>query len=266
MTRLIGLFALAALLLLPLGFAQPLTQAHAHNDYEHERPLLDALSHSFLSVEADIWLVDGELLVAHDEDEVTPERTLESLYLEPLSDRVEENGGSVYPDSDAPLTLLIDIKSEGEATYDVLDEVLRAYAGMLTRFAEGATEPGAVTVIISGERPRETMEAQTERFAGYDGRLEDLGTDAPASFIPLISDNWTNIFSWMGEGEMPEAERAELTRIVETAHAAGQRVRFWATPDEAGASRTALWQVLLEAGVDHINTDDLAGLEAFLRK
>lgn len=39
----------------------PLPRAHAHNDYEHARPLLDALDHGFTSVEADVWLVDGEL-------------------------------------------------------------------------------------------------------------------------------------------------------------------------------------------------------------
>lgn len=39
--------------------AEPLAQAHAHNDYEHTRPLHDALDHSFTSVEADVWLVDG---------------------------------------------------------------------------------------------------------------------------------------------------------------------------------------------------------------
>ncbi len=33
-----------------------LSQAHAHDDYEHDRPLLDALEHGFTSVEADIWL------------------------------------------------------------------------------------------------------------------------------------------------------------------------------------------------------------------
>lgn len=57
----------------------PLPQAHAHNDYEHDRPLQDALSHGFSSVEADVWLVDGELLVAHDREDVDPSRTLESL-------------------------------------------------------------------------------------------------------------------------------------------------------------------------------------------
>jgi glycerophosphoryl diester phosphodiesterase len=42
-------------------------------------------------------------------------------------------------------------------------------------------------------------------------------------------------------------------------------VRFWATPDVRGAAREALWSELEAAEVDHINTDDLHGLEAFLR-
>ena len=75
----------------------PLEKAHAHNDYEHERPLEDALAEGFCSVEADIWLVDGALLVAHDRDEVKDGRTLERLYLDPLKARVEANGGRVYP-------------------------------------------------------------------------------------------------------------------------------------------------------------------------
>ena len=36
--------------------SKPLGQAHAHNDYYHKRPLLDALSHGFCSVEADVFL------------------------------------------------------------------------------------------------------------------------------------------------------------------------------------------------------------------
>ena len=44
----------------------PLVHAHAHNDYEHKRPLFDALEQGFCSVEADVWLVEGKLLVAHE--------------------------------------------------------------------------------------------------------------------------------------------------------------------------------------------------------
>ena len=62
----------------PVVVGQPLAQAHAHNDYEHDRPLFDALEHGFTSVEADVWLVDGELLVAHDLEDVKAGVTLET--------------------------------------------------------------------------------------------------------------------------------------------------------------------------------------------
>ena len=65
----------ALLLAQPCSSApRPLINAHAHNDYEHPRPLLDALDHGFCSVEADIYLVEGQLLVAHNRSDVSKER------------------------------------------------------------------------------------------------------------------------------------------------------------------------------------------------
>jgi hypothetical protein len=78
-------------------------------------PLLDALEQGFCSVEADIYLVNGALLVAHDRDKVKPDRTLLSLYLDPLRKRVRENGGKVYRNGRSSF-LLIDVKSDAEAT------------------------------------------------------------------------------------------------------------------------------------------------------
>ncbi|GAA1367462.1 phosphatidylinositol-specific phospholipase C/glycerophosphodiester phosphodiesterase family protein [Streptomyces beijiangensis] len=245
---------------------RPLRRAHAHNDYEHEHPLFDALSHGFTSVEADIYLVDGQLLVSHDRVDLDPTRTLESLYLDPLLARVKANHGSVYRGYHHPVQLLVDIKEDGDAAYRELDRRLRPYRRMLSTYANGRVTLGAVTPVISGDRAaRVPMEAQKVRHAFYDGRLEDLDTAVPASFIPLISTNWTTSFSWLGVGQFPAAEREKLHTIVSTAHARRQRVRFWATPDLAGPDRDAVWTELLAAGVDQLNTDDLAGLERFLR-
>ena len=91
---------------------QPLARAHAHNDYYHERPLLDALASGFCSVEADVFLKDDTLLVGHSRFELKKERTLESLYLAPLAKRVKANGGSVYK-TKAPFHLMIDFKTDG---------------------------------------------------------------------------------------------------------------------------------------------------------
>ncbi|MGY2066615.1 phosphatidylinositol-specific phospholipase C/glycerophosphodiester phosphodiesterase family protein [Blastococcus sp. SYSU DS0619] len=248
----------------PTSAVEPLERAHAHNDYEHDRPLADALEHGFTSVEADVWLVDGELRVAHDLEDTQPGVTLQSLYLDPLRDRYRANRGSIHHRWDGSLQLLIDIKSDGPATYAAIDRALRAYAPLMTRWSNGRMKEGAVTAVISGNRPLADMAAQRIRFAGYDGRLADLHSGLPAELMPLVSDNWTNHFTWAGVGPMPEAERQKLHSIVATAHSQGYRVRFWATPDTAGTARDAVWRELIAADVDHINTDDLAGLQAFL--
>ncbi|MFJ8848077.1 phosphatidylinositol-specific phospholipase C/glycerophosphodiester phosphodiesterase family protein [Streptomyces cyaneofuscatus] len=250
----------------PRPRSRPLRHAHAHNDYLHPRPLHDALAHGFTSVEADIFLVDGELLVAHDPTGLDPSRTLAGLYLEPLRALVRAGHGSVYPHHRPPLQLLIDIKADGVAAYRELDRQLARYGSLFTRYHHGRVRPGAVTAVISGDRAaRAPMEAQRTRLAFYDGRLDDLGTASPASFTPLISANWTQTFGWLGAGPFPRAERDRLRTLVSTAHREARRIRFWATPDLPGPEREAVWSELLAAGADHLNTDDLAGLERFLR-
>ncbi|MGW1378740.1 phosphatidylinositol-specific phospholipase C/glycerophosphodiester phosphodiesterase family protein [Streptomyces sp. NPDC002446] len=244
----------------------PLRHAHAHNDYAHPRPLLDALDHGFGSVEADIWLVGGRLLVAHEESDLDPARTLEALYLDPLRRRVRANGGTVYRGHLRTLQLLIDIKSAGEPAYRALSRVLHRYRDLLSVCRSGRVHGGPVTAVVSGDRAaRPPMEAERVRYAFYDGRPEDLGGAAPASFAPLISASWTDVFRWQGVGPMPGHERERLRQLVAAAHAERRRLRFWATPDVAGPARTAVWTALREAGVDHLNSDDLAGLERFLR-
>ncbi len=238
----------------------PLWRAHAHNDYEQERPLIEALDRGIGSIEVDIHLVDGALLVAHDLEDVDPEMTIQSMYLDPLKAQIEANGGSVYglPES---LVLLIDVKSDAAATYNVLREVLAGYPNMFTEFIDGIAVPGPITAIISGNRDRETMLAENMRLAAYDGRLEDLGLDPPlpVSFMPLVSSNWMQLSRWFGQGEIPAETAQKLKETVELAHSEGRKIRFWATSDNE-----AVWQALYQAGVDFLNADDLPRVQAFL--
>jgi len=243
-------------------------RAHSHNDYEHAHPLLDALAFGFCSVEADIWLVDGELLVAHDRSGVDVKRTLDSLYLRPLRERFQANGGHIYALGGLPhgpqaaeFTLLIDIKNSGPETFRVLDRKLAEYAPMLTTFTNDTTTPGAVTVIVSGERATDVILASSPRRAGIDGRLADLEGPLNPNQVPLVSDNWILHFGWNGQGDMPSDEAAKLDAVVAAAHKRGARIRFWSIPQNA-----AVWGRLYDAGVDLLNADDLGGLYALLLK
>lgn len=236
-----------------------LPQAHAHNDYLHARPLLDAIDRGFCSVEADIFLVDHQLLVAHTRMSLSKDRTLRSLYLDPLRQRIKANGGSVHGDGQ-PVTLLIDIKSDAESTYRALSTLLATYDDIFTAVDNGKIRKRPVIAVVSGNRAMGMIAKDSPRYVGIDGRLSDLAKDEPSHLLPLISDHWGRNFAWRGEGKMPDSDREKLTRIVKQAHKKNRRVRFWATPD-----RREVWGELFDAGVDLINTDDLAGLSEFLR-
>src|SRR6185503_10020772 len=101
--------------------------AHSHNDYEKPSPFREAYKNKFGSIEADIFLDNGELIVAHDKEQVKKRFTLDSLYLKPLQRSIKANKGFAYADSKRPLQLMIDLKTEGIPTLKALVDKLAAY-------------------------------------------------------------------------------------------------------------------------------------------
>lgn len=239
----------------------PLIHAHAHNDYEHTHPLFDALGHGFASVEADIHLVDGQLLVAHDRSQVKPERTLQALYLDPLRARAMRFGGRIYPNGDPTFFLLIDTKTDANKTYAVLRKVLQEYSDLVTKFDGDKISRKAVTVVLTGNRPREVLPTESVRLAGLDGQMPDLDKPNPDGIFLWMSENWRDFFKWNGKGPFPADQKARLLDIVAKSHERNMKVRFWNAPES-----TAFWSELRNDGVDILNADDLAGLEKFLRQ
>lgn len=236
-----------------------LPRAHSHNDYTRKRPLYDALDRGFCSVEADIHLVNGALLVAHNADQCRPDKTLESMYLAPLREQVHHNGGRVYPGYTGRFILLIDFKTADEATLEALLTLLESYRDMLTVFTDTETRHGAVTVILSGGAPRETLFQRSERLAAIDGHPHDLDTDLNPHRIPLVSAGWGGMFTWTGKGSMPENELDMLRGLIRKAHERGVMLRFWGLPRP-----WILWPVLHDAGVDLLNADNLTALRDLL--
>ncbi|MEQ1934014.1 MAG: phosphatidylinositol-specific phospholipase C/glycerophosphodiester phosphodiesterase family protein [Fimbriimonadaceae bacterium] len=240
------------MILAVLILGQGLLNAHAHNDYEHKRPLFEALEAGFTSVEADVFLVDGKLLVAHDRKNLKPERSLKSLYLEPLA-KVAKSKGHILEGQE--FTLMVDIKADGEAATRALIreiEPCRSYISTVI--------PRGIKVVVSGARSLEVIKRESFRLLSADGRPADL--DLPADRdIAWVSDNWSNQFKWAGVGSFPEAGRQKLAELVRKAHQRNYRLRFWATPETP-----IVWDELRKAGVDLIGTDNLGQLSQFLRR
>lgn len=237
-----------------------LANAHAHADSRHRRPLWDALTAGFTSLEVDVWVVRGQVLVGHSVPR--PLQTLRKVYLDPLAALVRETG-CIYEDFDEPIQLLLDVKSNPTRSRQQLETLLAHYPGVLSSWRDGHFIPGAVTVVLSGTLSG-TMYDAPLRWSGVDGRLRLSSTKVLSDVMPLRSDCWPELFSWNGEGPMPGDQRDRLVRLVGDAHAAAQRTRLWDTPDRRGAARDRLWATLLDAGVDYLNTDDLAGAREFL--
>ena len=130
---------------------------------------------------------------------------------------------------------------------------------MLNYWEEGKHHPGKVTVILSGDRPFELVTYDRLRLVTLDGRLGDLEKDYGPDMMPFISMNSRAIFKLDKDGNIPPEELKKLVAFVKTCFNQGKKTRLWAIPEDE-----KIWQQLLDAGIDLINTDDLDKLRQFL--
>lgn len=260
MSRLLfHLLPVLSLYFFPQEIHGPVLRTHAHNDYLHERPLQDALSHGFVSVEADILLKEDKLYVGHDRVDLEnkPLQTLDSLYLRPLFTRFQKNEGRIYPEYSGLFYLWIDIKYDGRAVLDLLQQLIRPYESMI--YSAGDPD-GKVQLIISGDRPYDLLMSDSFSSFFIDGRPQDLGSGVSSEKMPFISQNLRQVCRLNSEGYLDPLEMEKVRSLVRAGHLEGKKVRLWASPDNI-----RMWSQLIESDVDLINTDDLNGLVSFLK-
>lgn len=226
--------------------------AHSHNDYEQAIPLYDAWENQFGSIEADVFLFDGKLVVAHDSSQMLRRWTLDSLYLNPLQALIERNAGYVYPDSNRSLQLMIDIKSEAIATLDKLIETIGHFNGLTTT--------SSLKIVISGNRPPPSQFSSYPSWILFDGELQKKYQQQELQKVVMLSDNFARYSQWQGSGEMSAEDKHALKRLIDKAHDAGKKIRFWNAPDTPQS-----WKTFSELGTDYINTDRIGELSKFLK-
>ena len=114
-------------------------------------------------------------------------------------------------------------------------------------------------VVLSGNRPVRAVQQEKAPLVSIDGRPEDLAANHAPEFMPVISQNYSKVITWNGEGTIPETDMQNLKNLATDTHKQGKKLRLWASPEKQN-----VWKALLEAGVDFINTDKLQELQTFL--
>ena len=232
---------------------------HSHNDYLNDSPLFRAIEYGFASIEVDIVLHKQSLYVAHHWWLKKKDKVIGKIYLDNLYKIFNENDGYIQKNR-GPLILLVDIKTAANETYLVLDKLLRKYRPMLTHMEGDSLIQGAVTIILSGNKPKsENLVDSKERYVFLDGRLSDIGKNISVNMMPLISIDWKDEFYWRGKNNISKEELNHLNGIISKVHLEGKKIRFWGSPDNDKS-----WKILYSAGVDLINTNKIIALSNFI--
>ena len=251
---------------------------HSHNDYWRKVPLFSALHAGCISVEADVWLENynstDDLFVGHDLAALQPSRTFPSLYVNPIVEILQRQNPSTAfyqgsrrgvfdADPDQTLTLLVDVKTDGETTWPWVVEQLEPLRsrGWLTTFDNGELKLGPVTVVGSGNTPFDQIVANdTYRDVFYDvplDRLPDSNFNTTNSWYASVSLKEAVGQVWL-DGFNPDQLRTVKTQI-QAAHEQGLKVRYWELPSWPISIRNHIWSLLVQEGVDLLNVDDLRG-------
>ncbi|MBM1105080.1 alkaline phosphatase [Aurantibacter crassamenti] len=238
-------------LITTVSFAQQSNnyRVHSHNDYFQNVPFWKAVSAGATSVEADVFLVDEKLLVAHDKHELKANRNLEELYLNPLVKSLK-----VTNLGEKPFQLLLDIKSEAYTTLDAIVTTLKMYPALINN--------ENLSIVISGNRPKVEDYINYPEFIHFDYQSLDTISDASIlNKIALVSLSFKKFSFWNGKGRLTAEDLTKVSIAIDRAHALGKPFRFWATPD----SKTA-WKAMVNLGVDFINTDMPFNCVAYVQK
>lgn len=210
---------------------------HSHNDYKQKVPFWGAIAAGASSIEADVFLKNDTLWVAHEEGSIPAKRTLRNLYLAPMSKALELGVQT------KTIQLLIDVKSEAYTTLNSIVEVFNEYPSVL--------RSKNVSIVISGNRPLAKDYVKYPSWILFDHQsLEGFASAQIAEKVGLVSLSFRPLTSWNGKGRLTATDLQKVKTTVKQAHDLGKPFRFWASPD----SKTA-WKVLADLGVDYINTD-----------
>jgi alkaline phosphatase len=226
------------------------TNIHSHNDYASALPFFEAYANQVGVIEADVFLINNDLFVAHKLTDSTSYKTLKKQYLEPLVNKIKALNGKIYP-NDKPLSLMIDVKSDAVRTLQMIVKQLNLYPEI--------TQNKDLKIIISGNRPNPYLWKNYPTYISFDGRLDETYTTDQLARIEMISEDLKNQTPWNGKGVLTIADLEKIRTIIRKVHKQDKKIRFWSTQDNVNT-----WIALMNLEVDYIGTDNSSKLKEFM--
>lgn len=265
---------------------------HSHNDYTRRIPLFEALASACISVEADVHLVGGDLLVGHSSKGLRTKSSLRTMYLEPLQRMIESQNshapaqdgswrGIFNQDPQQTVVLLVDQKTSGQASFQELHSQLQSLRELdhLTYWNGTDKVIRPLTIVATGKTPFDSVIAldDSRRDIFWDAHLEALSsalddfTTEPPTFRYNQSNSYyasTPFRNAVVSRRMdieeslvlsPRAKDLTATQA-EQAAARGLLTRYWDTPTSPPNLRDSIWRWLVSADTGLINMDDMGAV------
>ena len=224
--------------------------AHSHNDYNNNIPFYRAYRKGFGSIEADVFAVNGQLMVAHDKKYIAENRSLKILYTDPLIEQLRT-------DKKRQLRLLIEIKENYKAVLPLVIKELKP----LQKYFSYPGHPGRLSIVMTGAVPPANEMLKYPDWILFDVDHLDGFTPQQWAKIGLVSFPFSKYVKWNGKGVLNHDEIAIIKGGIDSVPAMGKKIRFWETPDTKSS-----WLALIRLGVDIIGTDKIEELGDFLNK
>ena len=244
------LVILAAILPLTLAAQQPVI-LHSHNDYVRTAPFWEAYSQHCGSIEADVHWHEDQLLVGHDVKDLTPARTFDAMYVQPIVQVVRANGGRAWSDRPDRLILMVELKSDTEPELSQVIDLLGKYPDVFCG--------DAVQLVITGNTPAPENFDSYPHWVFFDGDIRENYTPAQLARVGMVSNSFRMFAKkWNGKGRMLDGELDAVNAAIDKVHSWGKPIRFWEAPEGTTAYFT-FWKL----GVDIINTDKPAVASLF---
>lgn len=236
--------------------AQPvkytIANIHAHNDYDHNIPFTQAYGLQLGSIEADVLWINDTLFVAHSAKELKRNVLFESSYLQKLEEGIKKNNGYAYADTSRILQLLIDVKTDSLQTLNAVINSIKKFPLLINN--------QSVRFVITGNQPPPVQFSSYPSYILFDGKINDASHLQQVNRVGIFSANFATYSKWKGEGAIPGNELLALKKDIAYAHALHKQVRFWGVPDNRHT-----WEIMMELGVDYINTDHIVDVADFVR-